>query len=48
MALNIQAEYVLKVGFLIALLFLLGYLVYKLMILDDVLNIITNTNNAIT
>lgn len=39
MAIDLQAETMLKIGFLAALLILLGYLVVKLMILDETINL---------
>jgi hypothetical protein len=42
MASTLQAENILKLSLLIGLLFLLGYLVYKLMLLDETINIITS------
>jgi len=37
----------LKIGFLIGLIFLLGYLVVKLMILDETITIITTVNKSL-
>lgn len=46
MAIDLQAETILKIGFLIALLFLLGYLITKLIILDENINIMVSMNKS--
>ena len=46
MTVSLQAETILKIGFIIGLLFLLGYLVVKLMILDETITIMTSINKS--
>ncbi len=44
MAIELQAQTILKLAFLVALLFLLGYLIVKLIILDETIDIMINVN----
>jgi flagellar biogenesis protein FliO len=46
MGIELEARTVLKVGFLIGLIFLLGYLVVKLMVLDETINMMINVNKT--
>lgn len=47
MTVSLQAQTILKIGFLVGLIFLLGYLVVKLIILDETINVMVANRSFI-
>ena len=46
MTVSLQAQTILKIGFIVGLLFLLGYLVIKLMAVDETIAVMTAVNKS--